>query len=140
MKEEKLLYKDFTYKVRGLLFEVQNELGHYCNEKQYGDSFENKLKIAGIKYKREFILPKSFDGEKARRNIVDFILKEDNMFLIIEMKAVPALNKDHYYQCERYLCALNLDLALLVNFRPKFLMIKRVLNVEKYNKEKNKLT
>ena len=137
MKEEVFLYQDFTFRLRGLLFEVQNELGHYCNEKQYGDSFENKLKKEKIEYRREFILPQSFEGERFHRNRVDFIVKKEKIFIIIELKVVSALTRDDYYQCQRYLQALNLDLALLVNFRPKYIMIKRLLNVEKYHREKN---
>jgi len=131
MKEDKLLYKELTYKIRGLLFEVHNELGSYCNEKQYGDSFEFKLKKGNYQYIREYVLPVFFDGEHKNRNRVDFII--DNQ-LVIEFKTVPALSREHYFQCQRYLKSLDLDLALLINFRPKYLMIKRVLNHEKYNK------
>lgn len=134
MKEEKLLYKDLTYNIRGLLFETQNEIGRFCNEKQCGDAFVFKLKRAGYFYEREKVLPISFPGEKLGRNRIDFLIEH---VLIIELKNVPALTKDHYYQCQRYLVALNLDLALLVNFRPKYLMIKRILNHQKYNRERN---
>jgi len=131
-----ILYKDFTYVLRGILYEVQNELGSYCNEQQYGDAFEHKLKVANIEYRREFVLPKSFEGERHHRNRVDFIVKKDGIFIVLEFKVTPTIARDHYYQCQRYLSALNLDLALLVNFRPKYLMIKRVLNINKFNNNK----
>ena len=42
--EDKLIHKDLSYKIRGILFTVQNELGRFRNEKQYGDAFEEKIK------------------------------------------------------------------------------------------------
>ncbi len=131
-----LLHGEFTYILRRLLFDVQNELGSYCKESQYADAFEHKLKLERIEYRREFVLPKSFEGERPHRNRVDFLVKKDSAYIVIELKVAPALSRENYYQCKRYLSALNLDLALLVNFRPKHLMLKRILNNEKYNREK----
>jgi len=45
-----LIYRDLSYKITGLLFEVHNELGRYRNEKQYADKFEEILKREKIKY------------------------------------------------------------------------------------------
>lgn len=44
MKEDKLLHKDLSYILRGMLFTIHNHLGQYCNEKQYGDALEYGLK------------------------------------------------------------------------------------------------
>jgi len=40
----KLIYPDLSYKINGILFTVHNELGRFCNEKQYADAIENFLK------------------------------------------------------------------------------------------------
>ena len=42
---DKILYKDLSYKLNGLLFEMHKELGHFRNEKQYSDYYEILLKI-----------------------------------------------------------------------------------------------
>lgn len=123
--EDKLLHKELTYEVRGILFKVHNELGRFKNEKQYCDAIEFLLKENKIPYKREFVLPTSFDGENKGRNKVDFFIADK---IILEVKCVSFLNKEHYFQCQRYLNALDLDLALLVNFRAKYLAIRRILN------------
>lgn len=120
-----LIYEDLTYLIRGLLYSVQNNLGNYRNEKQYGDAFEFLLKKNNINYEREKVLDVSFDGERKHRNRIDFIIEDK---LIIELKCLPCFNKDAYFQCMRYLVSINLKLALLVNFRPKSLIIKRVIN------------
>ncbi len=128
MEGDKLLHKDLTYKLRGFLFGVHNELGRFCNERQYADAFEHVLQENDIIYSREYIPPPSFSGERFGRNRVDFLVEK---CVVIELKVVRFLNKEHYFQCQRYLSALDLDLALLVNFRPKFLKVQRVLNHQK---------
>ena len=134
--EDKLLYKDLTYRIRGIMFEIQNELGRFRNEKQYGDALASKFDQNAIKYKREFILPISFDGEKIGRNRVDFLVED---LVIIELKCEPVLTRDDYHQCQRYLESTDLDLALLVNFRPRYLLVRRILNHKKFNNKKDNL-
>ena len=71
----KLIYPDLSYKINGILFTVHNELGRFCNEKQYADAIENFLKRLHIFYEREKILPPSFENEQ-KRNKIDFLAKE----------------------------------------------------------------
>ncbi|MBI5222688.1 MAG: single-stranded-DNA-specific exonuclease RecJ [Candidatus Magasanikbacteria bacterium] len=123
--ETDLIYSDLTYKINGLLFEVHNELGRYCNEKQICDAIEQKLIKEKIPYKREMVLPPSFAGERIGRNRIDFLIEEK---IILEVKTMRFTGKEEYYQCLRYLEALNLKLCILVNFRDKHLKTKRVLN------------
>ena len=126
MKQE-LVYKELSYEITGLLFEVHNELGRYCNEKQCGDLFEKKLKDRGIRYEREKIIPKSFKDEKFNRNRIDFIIENK---IIIEFKCKRVIGREEYYQTRRYLKTFNKKLALIVNFNEKYLKPKRVLNPE----------
>jgi hypothetical protein len=42
MKQE-IIYKELSYEITGVLFDVHNELGRYCNEEQRGDLIEKKL-------------------------------------------------------------------------------------------------
>jgi GxxExxY protein len=125
MNKVNLVEEELSYKIRGILYKVHNELGCYRNEKQYCDAIENELKIAKLTYQREKILEPSFNGEKRGRNRIDFTI--DNK-IIVEVKVETCLSKDSYQQCLRYLTSTNIELALLVNFRPKSCVVKRVLN------------
>ena len=78
-----------------MLYEAHNELGRYCNEKQCGDLFENKLELRNIKYKREAVIPESFKGERAGRNKVDFIIEDK---IIAEIKCKRFIGREEYYQ------------------------------------------
>ena len=122
-----IIYQDLSYKINGLLFKTQNDLGRYRNEKQYGDYFESLLKEAGLKYKREERIIKSFPGEKSGRNVCDFIVENK---IVIEMKVVGFLDKNSYFQIKRYLASSKLILGILVNFRQQYLRPKRILNNE----------
>lgn len=125
MGDNSLIYEDFSYKINGILFKVHNQLGRFCNEKQYSDCIESYLKKNNIPYVREYRLPKSFAGEYEGRNQVDFLVEEK---IIIEVKAKKIITREDYYQTLRYLVALNKKLAILVNFDAQYLHPKRVLN------------
>ena len=121
----KLLYQELSYELNGIFFKTHNELGRFRNEKQYADAVEKFLKEKQIKYKREYAIPESFEGERSRRNIVDFLAED---CIIIEIKVKTRLEKQDYYQLLRYLNSLNLELGFLVNFRRQHLRPKRILN------------
>jgi GxxExxY protein len=127
MPRREIIYKELSYKIYGLLFKSQNDLGRYRNEKQYGDYLENLFKINDIKYAREVKLPESFVGEKNGKNICDFIIEGK---IILELKTVSFISKDDYLQIKRYLASSNLILGILVNFRQSCLTPKRILNNE----------
>lgn len=120
-----IIYSDLSYKINGILFKTHNELGKYCNEKQYCDLIEEFLKESKIKYEREKILPISFKGETKGRNKVDFLVENK---IIIEIKAKRITSREDYYQARRYLSALNKKMCLLVNFHSEYIKPKRILN------------
>lgn len=127
MEEGKIIYKDLSYKIVGLLFETHARLGRYRNENEYGDYFEELLKKEKIKYKRECRI--NFDSEDkiTCRNIYDFIIEDK---IILEFKTVDFLRKEYYFQIKRYLSATNIKLGILVNFRDNYLKPKRIINNE----------
>ena len=120
-----VIYAELGYKINGLLFEAHNSVGRYCNEQQVCDAIEHFLKRDKILYKREFVLPPSFEGEMKGRNRVDFLVED---VIILEIKCKRFLTKEDYYQAQRYLHALNRKLAILVNFRDERIKPRRILN------------
>lgn len=121
----KIIYPELSYKINGILYAVRQELGPYCNEKQYCDLIEKKFINENIKCEREKILPVSFEGEQPNRNKVDFLIEGR---IILEIKAKRFLNRDDYYQLRRYLLAFDKKLGIIVNFREKYIKPKRILN------------
>lgn len=124
INKDKILHKDLCYEINGICFQVHNNLGRFCKEKQYCDELEKLLKLSKLKYKREFEI-NAFETESPKGNRVDFLIENQ---IIIEVKAKKFLTKEDYYQIQRYLSCANLELGLLVNFRNTYIKPKRVLN------------
>ncbi|OGZ33757.1 MAG: hypothetical protein A2Y98_03240 [Candidatus Portnoybacteria bacterium RBG_19FT_COMBO_36_7] len=119
-KNNKLIYPELSYIITGICFEVHNILGRYSREKQYADLLQEKIKTLNIPYKREFAAGNT--GNK-----VDFLI--DNK-IIIELKAKPIVLKEDYYQTQRYLQVLNKKLALIINFRNRYLKPIRIIKID----------
>ena len=112
-----VLYPELSYKIVGILFEVHNELGRFCREKQYSELVAKKLKENNIIFEREFVI--SDTG-----NVVDFLIEKR---IILELKSKRIILKKDYYQLQRYLQATNFKLGILVNFRSEYLNPKRIV-------------
>ena len=121
----KIIFPELSYKICGLCFYAHNQLGRYRNEKQYADCLEKLLSKNNLNYTREKPIPASFDGERERRNIPDFVIDDR---IIVDLKAKSLTLKEDYFQMRRYLVSYNKELGLIINFRQKYLFPKRVLN------------
>lgn len=115
-----LLYPELSYRIAGFCFQTHNELGRFGREKQYADLLELKFKEAHLQYKRELIIGNT-------GNVADFLI-EDN--ILVELKAKPFITKEDYFQVQRYLNMLKVRLGLIVNFRSRYLVPKRVILIE----------
>ena len=120
-KKVELLYPNLSYDLVGLCYNTHNEIGGFAREKQYADVFEQKLKEAGIQFKREF--PISDTG-----NTVDFLIEEK---IILEFKAKRFLSPGDFVQTQRYLQATGVRLGILVNFGAKYVQAERVVLIER---------
>ena len=129
----KVIHKELSYKITGLLFEAHKELGRYRSEKQFSDYFEKLLIRENIFYKREYRFIDQKNGQGNVRCVCDYIIEGK---IILELKSKDHLSKEDYFQLKRYLVTLNLELGILVNFRQPRLVPKRILNANYYNKIK----
>ena len=116
---KKLLHPELSYQITGILFDVHNELGSFAREKQYGDLMEERLKESKIPYVREISIGNS-------GNILDFLIDQK---IILELKAVRILTREHYRQIQNYLQQTKMDLGLLINFRNKYIKPSRVIRI-----------
>ena len=78
---------------------------------------------AGLAFGREMEMPIFYDGEEIGTRRVDFLVEKDVM---VELKAIVALEDVHLAQGLNYLVAYKLDKGLLINFGDKSLEVKRL--------------
>lgn len=122
-----LVHPKLSYQISGLCFKVHNKLGRFAREKQYGDELEKILEENGYNYFREYEIKNA--EEEFSGNKVDFLIDDK---VLLELKAKKFVTKEDYYQVQRYLHYLEMELGLLVNFRATYLKPKRVLNTTLY--------
>lgn len=53
MKEGKLIYKELSYKIMGVIFEVYNELGYGFKERYYEEAIAKEFDNKKLSYKRQ---------------------------------------------------------------------------------------
>lgn len=120
-KGVELIYPELSYDIVGLCYDTHNEIGAFGREKQYGDSFEHKLKEDKIKYKRELQIGDT--GNKA-----DFFVEEK---ILLEFKAKRFLQEADFRQMQRYLQATGIKLGILVNFGTSSVQTERVVFMDR---------
>ncbi len=133
-KDENIIFKDLSYKVIGILYEIHKQLGTNFKEEHYKQAIRSFLQKEKIPFIAEKILrleTYKFSVEGIR---ADFII--DNKILL-EIKAKPTITLEDIRQVHRYLIASELPLGIIVNFRSKKLIFKRILNPSALKKFEN---
>lgn len=121
---------DITYKIRGAIFEVYNQLGPGLLESVYEAALMKEFELIGLKAMNQLSLPvtyKQYDIELGFR--IDILVENK---VIIEIKSVKALEDVHKKQLLTYLKLSQMEIGVLVNFNVAFLKDKesiiRIIN------------
>lgn len=109
-----IIYKEEAYKIMGAAFKVYNSLGHGFLEAVYQEALELEFQKQGVPYEREKELKIYYDGIELKQTYkADFVCFGK---IIVELKAVSALDDAHRSQVYNYLHATGYKLGLLLNF------------------------
>ena len=93
---------------------MYNNLGHGFLEAVYQEALEIEFKRRSIPYEREKELKIVYDGVELRQTYkTDFVCYDK---IIVELKAVSALDDVHRAQVYNYLHATSFKIGLLYNF------------------------
>jgi len=117
-----LLYKDLTYRIRGAIFNVYNNLGFGHKESVYTNALSIEFEKNKIKHEREKNLIITYDSKIVGYYKPDFVV--DNK-IIIEIKSSEFMTINVEKQLIYYLKGTNYKLGLLVNFGGSKLIIRR---------------
>lgn len=119
-----LLYEELTYKVRGAIFTVYNELGFGHKENIYQKALIKEFKTLDIPFKQEASLDVKYKGDIIGKYRPDFTIDDK---IIIELKSVEFMPKTYEEQLAHYLKTTDYSLGLLVNFGSSKLQIRRLI-------------
>jgi len=115
---------DITYQIRGAIFEVNRELGHGFLEKVYENALMIELRNRGLMVENQVPLKVVYKDETVGEYFADLLVEGK---VIVEIKAVKDLLKEHKAQLLNYLKATGIHVGLLVNFTRDRAEIKRMV-------------
>jgi GxxExxY protein len=110
-------------RVIGCAFQVINTLGAGFLEKVYENALAHELRKAGLTVAQQHGITVEYDGIIVGEYAVDLLVEGT---IIVELKAIKALDGAHTAQCLNYLKGTGLRLCLLLNFGKPRLEIQRV--------------
>ena len=122
--QEEFLYKDTSYTLRGICFDIKKTLGLGHKEIVYQNAFELELQKNGINYTREKQLPVMYENKKIGVYQPDFIIDEK---IIIEFKSLKFMGEIEKKQLSTYLRGSNYKVGLLINFGGSDIEMERIV-------------
>lgn len=122
-----ILYKDLSYRIVGILFEVYNYLGYGYQEKYYQKALELAFQEAGIEFFPQCPYKILYKKEELGVYYIDFVIERR---IVLEIKQGRHFSRRQFKQVEGYLKATNLKLGILANFSPDHVKFKRIVNIK----------
>ena len=120
-----IIFKEESFQIVGILFEVHNNLGGGFSEIVYKDALEYEFKNLNIPFEREKeYVVKYKDTILNHKFYADFVLFDK---IILELKSCEKIDPKHIAQCINYLKVSSNKLAVLANFNNKSLEYKRIV-------------
>jgi len=115
-------HEELTYKIIGCAHKVYNQLGFGFLESVYKNAMIIELDKNGLKSEVEKPLKVYYDDQVVGDYFVDLYVEDA---VVVELKAVEHLSKQHEVQLVNYLNGLKKDIGLLINFGPSGVDVKR---------------
>jgi len=120
-----MIKDELTYQIIGCAMKVHNTLGNGFQEVIYQRCLAIELNRAGIDFDREVEQTIYYDGIQVGTRRADFVVAHR---IVVELKAVIALEDVHLAQAKNYVVAYDFETGLLINFGAKSLEYKRIFN------------
>ena len=122
-------YEEITHKIISCAYKVFNQLGFGFLESVYRKAMAIELTKSGLQVEEEKSMKVYYDSEVVGNFSADLFVEDT---VVVELKSVQNMVKDHEVQLVNYLKALMKEIGLLINFGPSGVEGKR-----KYKEFKN---
>ncbi len=117
-------FDDLSGRVIEAAIAVHRELGPGFVEAIYQSALKTALRHRGIAYESQKEVTVLFESEELGVHRLDLVVEGH---VVVELKAVKALEDVHFAQVRSYLKATGLHVGLLLNFNAPALIVKRVV-------------
>ena len=125
MHTDKTELNGITKRIIGCAFTVNNTLKCGFAEKVYENSLAHELTKNGLRVAQQIPITVYYDNVVVGSYAADLLVEDT---VLVELKAVKALDDVHSAQCINYPVATGLQVCLLLNFGKPRLEIKRLAN------------
>ena len=114
--------EELTHKIIGCAYTVFNKLGFGFLESVYQNAMMIELEKSDLNVEAEKPLKVYYGNQIVGDFYVDLYINEA---VVVELKSVQRLNKEHEVQLVNYLNALKKEIGLLINFGQSGVEVKR---------------
>jgi GxxExxY protein len=118
-------FDEISGKVIAAAIEVHRNLGPGFVEAIYEEALKLELGKRNISYEAQKPIQIVYDGQVIGNHVLDLLIAG---CLVVELKAIKALDEVHFAQVRSYLRATGVKVGLLMNFNTAALVIKRIVN------------
>ena len=125
-KQKEFPLKETTERIISCAIEVHKTLGPGLLENIYEEALGYEFELRGIPYERQKEIGLKYKGREIGKHRIDYLIEDQ---VIVELKAVGAMNKIYEAQVLTYLKAMDKRVGLLINFNVERLKdgVKRLI-------------
>ncbi|MFH0779298.1 MAG: GxxExxY protein [Parcubacteria group bacterium] len=125
-QHNKIIYKDLSYEITGVLFDVYNQLGPGLPEKVYQNALEIAFQKKKWQFEAQLYSPLEYDNYKVGSCYLDFLIEKK---IVLEIKVNKRFTKQDFNQIKKYLKTTGIKLGILATFADQGVKFTRVLNL-----------
>ena len=115
-------FEEITHKIIGAAYQVYNTLGFGFLESVYRKALIIELTKRKLKVEEEIPLEVNYENQVVGKFYVDIFVEDE---IVVELKSVQNLNREHEVQLVNYLNGLRKEIGLLINFGPSGVEVRR---------------
>ncbi|HEY7687875.1 MAG TPA: GxxExxY protein, partial [Dongiaceae bacterium] len=124
MNTDREALNKISERVIGCAYTVGNALGSGFLERVYENALAYELRKNGMQVVQQHSIAVTYDNIVVGDYVADMLIENR---VLIEVKAVRALDDVHKAQCLNYLKGTGLELCLLINFGNLRVEVKRII-------------
>ena len=118
-------HAELTDRIIGAAFSVHNGLGYGFLEKVYENALRIELEEEGLAVQQQATMSVSYKGRLVGEYYADLVVEGK---VVVELKAVSELAREHEVQLVNYLKASGVEVGLLINFGRSVEVRRRILD------------